>query len=216
MKRKNTCHRWDLSDDRITEALNIVQGALNFDEHRIVIIAAQTRDWETTRYTGYMGSKTHTLYHSSDDDLLADHGIHFVHPFFSRRIPMSKLVTSVALLDDERGFMHELSLCRSIGSIVERAAEGRHVAVVEIEVGHLRQVVPETLVHCWTLLTDGTDLEGARLEIHEIPGILTCGDCGKETTLVGSPILECGFCMSRGVNIISGEEFMVTSLILED
>ncbi|MDR0489591.1 MAG: hydrogenase maturation nickel metallochaperone HypA [Propionibacteriaceae bacterium] len=112
--------------------------------------------------------------------------------------------------------MHELSLCRSIGSIVEKVAEGRRVAVVEIEVGHLRQVVPETLVHCWTLITQGTDLANSRLEIQEKPCIVACQDCDKETTLTESPILECGFCTSKNVTLIAGEEFMVTSLVLED
>ena len=111
--------------------------------------------------------------------------------------------------------MHELALCGSISAIVDRAAEGRRVRVVELDVGHLRQVVPQTLIACWSLVIQGSDLDGSRLEIREIPGVVACQDCHQETRLSG-PILECGSCTSRQVRIISGEEFMVTSLILED
>ncbi|MCL1838031.1 MAG: hydrogenase maturation nickel metallochaperone HypA [Propionibacteriaceae bacterium] len=111
--------------------------------------------------------------------------------------------------------MHELALCRSIKKIVERAAAGRPVRVVELAVGQLRQVVPSTLEQCWKLLCDGSELQNSRLEIHPIPAVIVCNDCGTDTTLTDLPILSCGFCAGTNVQTSSGEEFMVTALQLE-
>ena len=111
--------------------------------------------------------------------------------------------------------MHELSLCRSIEKIARATAGDRKVAVVELDVGELRQVVPSTLRHCWTLVCEGTPLESSRLEINRIPGVVECTQCGARTTLAGAPILRCGSCASTAVRVVSGEEFVVTALQLE-
>jgi len=111
--------------------------------------------------------------------------------------------------------MHELSLCRSIKSIVASASGDKKVAVIELDVGELRQVVPATLQYCWTMVSEGTLLEGSELAIRRIPGVIRCEDCGAETTLAGAPILRCGSCSSAAVRIQSGEEFIVTAIQLE-
>ncbi|MCL1922514.1 MAG: hydrogenase maturation nickel metallochaperone HypA [Propionibacteriaceae bacterium] len=112
--------------------------------------------------------------------------------------------------------MHELSLCQSILAIASKNSGGRRVRSVEIDVGHLRQVVPETLLSCWELTTPGTPLESSTLQIRHIPAVIQCGSCGQETTLEDSPILVCEFCGSQDVTIVSGEEFMVCALQVED
>jgi len=112
--------------------------------------------------------------------------------------------------------MHEVSLCQSIVRIVGRAARGRRVAVVDVDVGELRQVVPETLEFCWTLVTVGTALSGSRLAIRRLPGILCCRDCAATTRVAGPPLLRCGACASTAVDILGGEEFMVRSVEVED
>ena len=111
--------------------------------------------------------------------------------------------------------MHELALCGSIRSIVQRAAAGQAVAVVEVDVGALRQVVPETLVHCWAIVNQGTELADARLEIRELPAVLICQACGFETRLGELAILACTSCGATNVEIVSGEEFIVRSLVLK-
>ena len=111
--------------------------------------------------------------------------------------------------------MHELALCRSIERIVRRAADGRKVAVVELDVGELRQVVPTTLESCWALLSEGTRLAGSQLAVRRVPAVIACDDCGAGTRLVAVPILRCGSCDSAEVRVVSGEEFMVTAIQLE-
>lgn len=111
--------------------------------------------------------------------------------------------------------MHELSLCRSIGLIVERHAAGRAVTAVHLDVGALRQVVPDSLVFCWGLTTAGTVCEGSELDVRTIPARLSCLDCGT-TTQLSEPMIRCGSCGSAAVAVESGEELLVTSIDLRD
>lgn len=112
--------------------------------------------------------------------------------------------------------MHELSLCRTIVGIAERAAAGRAVASILLDVGQLRQVVPETLVYCWSVVTDSSPLAGSELKVNSIPAVISCTSCGADTTLRGIPLLVCGSCGSGAVTVTSGEEFLVRSIDVKD
>jgi hydrogenase nickel incorporation protein HypA/HybF len=111
--------------------------------------------------------------------------------------------------------VHELSIAEAIADKVRQRAAGRPVGAVAIRVGHFRQIVPDALEFCWTMLTDATGLEGCRLEIEQIPATVSCEDCGAITTL-DVPIMICGSCDGTKVTLLTGQEFMVVSLeILE-
>ncbi|HEY6787223.1 MAG TPA: hydrogenase maturation nickel metallochaperone HypA, partial [Trebonia sp.] len=79
--------------------------------------------------------------------------------------------------------MHELSICGSIGDIVSRRAAGRPVRVINVRVGQLRQIVPDTLAYCWELVSAGTFLEGSRLAVERVPARLRCRGCGSEAEI---------------------------------
>jgi len=111
--------------------------------------------------------------------------------------------------------MHELSLCQAIGGIVGRHAAGRQVTVVHLDVGALRQVVPDSLTFCWGLANAGTPWETSELDVRLVPATLNCLDCGVATVL-DEPFLVCGTCGSAAVTIASGEELLVTSIDLVD
>ncbi|MDQ1442921.1 MAG: hydrogenase nickel incorporation protein HypA/HybF [Acidimicrobiaceae bacterium] len=111
--------------------------------------------------------------------------------------------------------MHELSIAEAIANKVRERAAGRAVGAVAIQVGHFRQIVPDALEFCWTMVTDATGLEGCRLEIEQIPATVGCQDCDAVSTL-DVPILMCLSCESTNVTLLTGQEFMVVSLeILE-
>lgn len=110
--------------------------------------------------------------------------------------------------------MHELSLCRSIYTIADRAREGRPVEVVHLQVGQLRQVVPQTLQHCWAIVTDETGLQGSRLQIEHLEVRLRCEDCQAATGVAHHLVLTCSACGSPHVTVTQGEEFMLTSMDL--
>ncbi|WP_348525971.1 hydrogenase maturation nickel metallochaperone HypA, partial [Mesorhizobium sp.] len=66
--------------------------------------------------------------------------------------------------------MHELGITRNIVSIVEETAKGRRVRRVTLDVGRLAGVMPDALAFCFDVVSKGTALEGAVLEIREIIG----------------------------------------------
>ena len=61
--------------------------------------------------------------------------------------------------------VHELSLCGAIAGVVRPHAAGRHVDVVRVQVGALRQVVPESLEFCWSLIREYEEMPDAELEL---------------------------------------------------
>jgi len=111
--------------------------------------------------------------------------------------------------------VHELSLCRAIAGIARRHAGGRRVHRIGVRVGALRQVVPETLVYCWSMVSDGTDLAGSVLDVEPVPARLACRDCGHEQELA-ELVIRCAGCGGDRVALVAGEEFLLTTLDLAE
>jgi hydrogenase nickel incorporation protein HypA/HybF len=112
--------------------------------------------------------------------------------------------------------MHELSLCAAIADIVTRRASGREVNVVHVRVGQLRQVVPDSLTFCWTLVTADTTLDSSVIEIERIPARLSCRTCSAEFELGDTIAFACTSCGGLDVAVEAGEEFDVTALDLAE
>ena len=86
--------------------------------------------------------------------------------------------------------------CRSLAAIVRIACDhagDRRIGTVEVKVGHLRQVVPDSLAFAFTLVAEGTVAEGAELLLEEVPAAGVCRACGEESELPGFP-LACNAC----------------------
>lgn len=111
--------------------------------------------------------------------------------------------------------MHELSICRSIADIVTKHANGRGVTTVHVRIGQLRQIVPDTLLYCWSMMNSDTPLATTALQVESIPGALRCATCNAIQTL-DAPVLICTSCSGHDVEIISGEEFLITTLDLAE
>src|SRR5215208_393057 len=111
--------------------------------------------------------------------------------------------------------LHELSIAESVVSIASRQAGGRRVTKVQMKVGYLRQVVPSALTFGFGLLAEGTPVEGAELELEQIPAEGRCRLCGVESRL-GSFPLQCEECGGYDLEILKGEELMVETLELEE
>ncbi len=109
--------------------------------------------------------------------------------------------------------MHELSICRAIARIVADKAAGRAVERVRIDVGHLRQVVPATLIYSWDIAVQGSALDGVTLDVNHIPAVLHCASCDANTELTVA-VFRCAACGSTDTNVVSGEELMITSFDL--
>jgi hydrogenase nickel incorporation protein HypA/HybF len=111
--------------------------------------------------------------------------------------------------------MHELSLSSAILETVERHAGGRRVSLVSMRVGHLRQVVPDTLAFYFGIVSEGTVCEDARLELEHVPAVLTCHGCGNAWG-VELPHFRCPACDSGDVAVTAGQEFEVESIEVEE
>jgi hydrogenase nickel incorporation protein HypA/HybF len=111
--------------------------------------------------------------------------------------------------------MHELSIAEAVVDIALRHAGGRPVRVVELKVGHLRQVVPSALEFAFELVADGTLLEGAELRMEEVPAAGACRTCGAETPLPDFPLC-CGHCGGFDLEVTRGEELLLDSLELQE
>lgn len=111
--------------------------------------------------------------------------------------------------------MHELSIAQSVVDIACRHAAGRKVTMVELKVGHLRQVVLSALAFSFELAAQGTPLEGAELRMEPVPAIGECRECGARSRLETFP-LHCGTCGGFDLQIVAGEELVVEALELEE
>ena len=90
--------------------------------------------------------------------------------------------------------VHEFSIAEALAGQVQRHAPaiGR-VREVEICVGALRGLEPESLRMCWEAVTYGTPIAGSILNVDLRPWTIACSTCGRTWT---SPVpfvsCECG------------------------
>lgn len=111
--------------------------------------------------------------------------------------------------------MHELSIAEAILDVAARHAAGRRVLKIEVRVGHLRQVVPDSLDFAFSLVSQGTALDGAALEITHVPAAGRCRDCDARSVMEGFPLC-CARCGGLDVEMLAGEELLVDALELEE
>lgn len=110
--------------------------------------------------------------------------------------------------------MHELSLCHAIAGVVRPHAAGRRVDVVHVQVGALRQVVPESLEFCWSLVCQHLDdtMTDTALELEWVPGEVVCRACAQQSQIESKWSVCCPGCESADVEVVRGNEFLVTSV----
>jgi hydrogenase nickel incorporation protein HypA/HybF len=111
--------------------------------------------------------------------------------------------------------MHELALSSAIVNTVAKHAGGRRVSTVNLRVGRLRQVVPDTLEFYFEFVARDTVCEGARLIQEVIDARLRCKPCAYEWD-IEIPAFRCPKCGGSDVEIASGNEFEVESIEVEE
>ncbi len=106
--------------------------------------------------------------------------------------------------------MHELGLTMQVVSVVSQRAGEARVSRVVLEVGKLAAVLPDAMAFCFELCAAGTPLEGASLEIVEVPGVARCRACDGRVELE-RPVGQCR-CGSRELEWISGDELRIREM----
>jgi hydrogenase nickel incorporation protein HypA/HybF len=110
--------------------------------------------------------------------------------------------------------MHELSVSSAVVDTVLKHAAGRRVTVVSLRIGHLRQVVPDSLAFYFELVSRETLCEGARLEQEVVPARLRCEGCENEWDPEDA-WFRCVRCGGAGA-VIAGDELEVESIEVEE
>ena len=114
--------------------------------------------------------------------------------------------------------MHEFSLASEVLKIAQREAEKnmvRSVSEITIEVGNISGVEVETFKSALGLLSEGSILENACLNIVSIKGRGICLNCELEFEM-NQRIDTCPKCNSFPSEIRGGNEFRVVSLLTEE
>ena len=118
--------------------------------------------------------------------------------------------------------MHELALAGAVIDTAERHAGGRRVTLIQLRLGELRQVVPDSLAFYFEHVARGTLCEGAALEYETSPATLGCARVRRELGARRPPrgrgraSFRCPRCGAADVAIEAGNEFEVESIEVEE
>ncbi len=113
--------------------------------------------------------------------------------------------------------MHELSLAEGVLELVEATARregaGRVHGVV-LEIGRLAAVDPEALKFCFASVVRGTMVDGALLEIVDLPGAAWCSQC-RASVPVNERFDVCPMCGHAPLQATAGLEMRVREIRID-
>jgi len=114
--------------------------------------------------------------------------------------------------------MHELSIAIGLIELAaeEAARQGNvRVATVYLRIGSLAGVVADALRFSFDLAAEGTPLEGAQLEIEEVPVTVHCALCDGDHIVVDSQRIRCPIC-DEPAAVVGGRELELAALEVID
>jgi hydrogenase nickel incorporation protein HypA/HybF len=110
--------------------------------------------------------------------------------------------------------MHELGMCDGIIEAVQRHAAGRRVARVRIRVGTLQRVVEPAMQQAFEHAAEGTEAEGAQLDIVVLPVRAFCRSCASEFESE-DVVAICANCGGVDIELRGGEELVLECIEYE-
>jgi len=110
--------------------------------------------------------------------------------------------------------MHELGISQSLVAIVSEQAQGKKVHRVWLEIGEYTALMPDALRFCFDVVTRGTVLEGAKLDIVEISPGMQCEECGTYSSSQHA-IGDCEQCGSTRLRKRTGDELNIKAMEVE-
>ena len=110
--------------------------------------------------------------------------------------------------------MHEYAITQSIIALVleeAKRAGANKVNTINIIIGEISSIIPESVELYFEPLSNTTLLQGATLNFINVYAELKCNQCGK-TYLKKEHGMECPDCRGIGVFTEKGREFYVESI----
>ena len=107
-------------------------------------------------------------------------------------------------------------------SMIEIAREeaathgGERVLALHLRLGPLSGVVKDALLFSYEVAATGSELEGSRLVIEEVPVIVFCRTCNQQRTIETIQLLCCSVCGELTPEVISGRELQIVAMELEE
>ena len=111
--------------------------------------------------------------------------------------------------------MHEMSIAMQVIESVQSVAAEHDLARVEevhLDVGEMRQIVPEAMQTAFEVIAEGTVAQGATLTLREVPLRGTCRACGHRYKPEIANYL-CPECCRAAVEITEGNEILLRSVV---
>ncbi len=111
-----------------------------------------------------------------------------------------------------------MSIAQSILDIVkeEMARHGvEKLAAINVAVGAISAVVPQSLTFCYKVLVDKTDFEETALNVRVIPLSYKCFDCGHEFS-TEEMTFECPECSAENPMLTSGKDLTIENIEVAD
>lgn len=113
--------------------------------------------------------------------------------------------------------MHELSIATSLVEIASRKATevgAETVGRVYLKLGGLSGVVRDALEFAFDVATEGTMLDGATLDIEDVPAVVFCPQCQAERSLPDGAAFRacCPACGTPTPEIRQGRELEIRAI----
>ena len=86
---------------------------------------------------------------------------------------------------------------------------------IKVKVGEMLHLDRESIKMHYLVLTKGTALEGAEIDLEEIPVNVYCWQCNRMGCVKDHHMPICSNCSSTDVEVMSGNEILVDSIDLE-
>jgi hydrogenase nickel incorporation protein HypA/HybF len=114
--------------------------------------------------------------------------------------------------------MHELSITESILDIALRhaiEAKASKITDIYLVIGQLSSIVDNSVQFYWDIISNDTLAEGSKLHFKRIPTEMQCQDCQNQYKPPENEF-ACPTCRSINIKIVSGNEFYLESISVEN
>lgn len=114
--------------------------------------------------------------------------------------------------------MHEYAVTENLVALVldeSKRVGAKKVKLINLVIGEISSILPESVNMYFELMVKGTLLEGAELNFKKVEAELKCNSCGKAFPKNKNQF-ECPGCGGLGVFTDRGKEFYIESIEIEN